>query len=61
MNRLILLCASVIAIVALSCTPGEPLVAEKNVVLLPVKNDPTSTSVSGSRWGPSATLRGRKG
>ena len=41
MNRLVLLCATVVTIVALSCTPGEPLVAEKNVVLLPVKNDPT--------------------
>ncbi|MBP1653731.1 MAG: hypothetical protein H6Q28_287, partial [Bacteroidetes bacterium] len=28
MNRLVLLCATVVAIVALSCTPGEPLVAE---------------------------------
>jgi len=41
MNRLVLLCACVIAILALSCTPGEPLVAEKNIVLLPVKNDPS--------------------
>jgi len=41
MNRLVLLCAGVITILALSCTPGEPLVAEKNIVLLPVKNDPT--------------------
>ena len=41
MNRLTLLCATMIACVALSCTPGEPLVSEKNIVLLPVKNDPT--------------------
>ena len=41
MNRLVLLCACAIAALALSCTPGEPLVAEKNLVLLPVKNDPT--------------------
>ncbi len=41
MNRPVLLCAGVSTILALSCTPGEPLVAEKNIVLLPVKNDPT--------------------
>jgi zinc protease len=40
MNRN-LLCACVLAILASSCTPGDPLVPEKNVVLLPVKNDPT--------------------
>ena len=61
MNRLILLCASVIAIVALSCTPGDPLVAEKNVVLLPVKNDPTINIRIWFRVGSQSDPAGKEG